>query len=201
MNALFNPLSEEVDVIVFDGGSKSLAFIENTDKYDLITKVITTPQRTNCLEGTNKALQHLSEKSNNEWVFLLQDDVVVNCRVMPMIPKLIERAPKDAGMLSFTTIDSRVKKEHYIAQKTKKSKYVLYPQTNWYCIQFAAFKRALINGWFTSKEFVASTAKGKNKYRGIDNYFPVYLYRVSKVYCHVPYIAKHIGKHSGKLGN
>lgn len=194
LNALFNPSSEDVDVILFDGGSASLDFITRTEKYAYLSKVVDSDKKLNCFANTNRALKYMDDNYDTEWIFLLQDDVIVQEGVLGRLTELLNRAPRDAGMLTYYTSpqthDQRLLRSTIEFPLLKKSGYVEYAKNIWYAVPFSAYKKSLIKGWFSSELY----KKGENGYSGIDMYLPVWYAGVSKVYGYAPFLAQNIGK-------
>lgn len=185
LNALFRPNAEDFEVIVFDSGSASIDFIRETDNYHLLTKVVESKEKLSLIRNTNRALKYASEKYNTDWVLLLQDDVFTQENTLLKLPKLLEVAPKDAGMLTF----SCAKWSSFNFCRKNINKFVSYPPSNWYVIWFAAFKRALIKDWLASQ----LCADGLKKNVGIDCFIGLWFAVASKVYAYDPRLAINYG--------
>lgn len=181
LESLFRPYVEDVEVVLFDSGSKQIDFIEKCiDRWEFLSLEV-APTRYTLMKNTNVALSKLLQMSDDEWIFFGQDDIIYMKHVLNALPRIMEKAPADAGMLSFVT-------PYSLCDKGRKM-FVAYHKECLYNLGLIALKRDILERWFDSNEY-----KNAMYYtRHINCFLSRWVEAVSKIYAYDPNLGKHIG--------
>lgn len=188
LDSLFRPYVPDTDIIIFDDGSKDTMFIDRcVQKYPFL-KMEKSPKRLGSLPNQNRALKYLLENYSLPWIFLIEDDVVFMSKVLEALPRIIEKIPKDAGMISLLT--------PYPIAECRSKRFVPYPAKQFYAFTFIGFKRELLHKWFKSE--TERKIRYYKKKKGLDITLSRWFGKFSKIYAYDPNLGQHIGKTSAE---
>lgn len=188
LDSLFRPYVPGTDIIIFDGGSKDLTFLEKcVQKYPFL-KVVKSSERLGSLPNQNRALKYLFQNYTSPWVFLIEDDVIFMSNVLKALPLIIKKIPEDAGMISLLT--------PYPIAELQAKRFVSYPAKQFYAFTFIGFKRELLGKWFRSD--TEHDVRYYKKKKGLDITLSRWFGKISKIYAYDPNLGQHIGKTSAE---
>jgi len=181
LESLLRPYISGVDIVLFDSGSNQTDFIDSCVQRWSFIDVDIAPSHLTLMKNTNRALYEMLQMSDDEWIILIQDDLIFVENVLTILPELLSRAPLDAGMLSFVS--------QYTGCNADINGYVAYPSNEFYGLYFTAFKRNLLEQWFASPEHRNAMYFSTRADLFIGKWFEA----VSRVYAYNPNLGRHIG--------
>jgi len=135
------PLPENLTFNIFDDGSNDKSFIHECVEDFPKVFVHLFPENSGPFASMKRVIEH-GVKSEDDWTFIFQDDILLMRNSVPSILKCLESATDNAGLLSFLAL----------YPQAHNKKWNLFPQDKFYCFGCVGLRTKIMKDWLEDKE-------------------------------------------------